>query len=56
MTKDTRKRFTFRMPKELHNELEKEARKQGTSINALILQILWEWVEDNEQKESSHNI
>ena len=43
MTKDERVRFTFRLPKELFDNLKNEAKKQGTSVNALILQILWDW-------------
>lgn len=42
MTKDERVRFTFRLPKELFEDLKSEAKKQGFSVNALILQILWE--------------
>ncbi len=44
MTKDARKRFTFRLPGSLFDNLKKEADKQGLSLNAMILQILWEWV------------
>ncbi len=44
MTKDTRKRFTFRLPNSLFMDLSEEAKKQGLSLNAMILQILWEWV------------
>lgn len=40
---DERVRFTFRMPDELFSQLKKEAEKLGVSVNALILQILWEW-------------
>ena len=43
MTKDERVRFTFRLPKELFDNLKNEAKKKGTSVNALILQILWDW-------------
>lgn len=53
MTKDTRKRFTFRLPGSLFDNLKKEADKQGLSLNAMILQILWEWTKqkwlDNSQ-------
>lgn len=45
MTNDTRERFTFRIPKKLLEMLKSESEKKGVSINALILQILWEWVE-----------
>ena len=47
MTKDKRVRFTLRLPNNLIECLRKEANKQGVSINALILNILWEWVEKN---------
>ena len=45
MTKDERERFTFRIPSKLIDLLRKEAVEKGVSLNALILQILWEWVE-----------
>lgn len=45
MTKDTRKRFTFRLPDGLFEKLQNEAGMQGLSLNALILQILWEWID-----------
>ncbi len=47
MTKDTRERFTFRLPEKLLNSLKNEAFKKGVSLNALILQVLWEWAEKN---------
>ena len=47
MTKDTRERFTFRIPERLMKSLKEEAGKIGVSLNALILQILWEWYEKN---------
>ena len=43
MTKDVRKRFTFRMPNELHERLKAKAKKKGMSINSLILMILDDW-------------
>lgn len=47
MTKlDERARFTFRLPKQLLDKLKKSADTQGLSLNALILQILWEWVNE----------
>lgn len=46
MTKnDVRCRFTFRLPNDLLESLKKEARKHGVSLNALMLQILWEYIE-----------
>lgn len=44
MTKDTRQRFTFRLPEELFVKIRDTAKKQGVSINALILQILWNYI------------
>jgi len=45
MTTDKRVRYTLRLPPALLERLGKEANKQGISINALILQILWGWAE-----------
>ena len=45
MSKDLRKRFTFRMPSILHNRLKDRAEKMGVSVNSLILQILDDWVQ-----------
>lgn len=48
MNNDTRERFTLRLPTELFIKLQKSAKETGVSINALILQILWEWKENRE--------
>ena len=48
MTKYERIRFTFRIPKELLNEIKIEAKKTNHSINSLILKILWEWIEEKQ--------
>ena len=48
MTKDARCRYTLRLPATLYEQLGSESSKQGISINALILQILWEWAEKNQ--------
>lgn len=49
MTKsDERARYTFRMPQDLMEKLKNESKQQGVSLNALILQILWEWIERRE--------
>ena len=45
MTNDNRARFTFRMPEELYQMLDERAEELGVSKNALILQILWDYVE-----------
>lgn len=46
MTSDTRERFTFRIPTTLMKLLREEAKNKGVSLNALILQILWDWVKE----------
>lgn len=51
MTKDNRTRFTFRMPEELYRMLDTRSDELGVSKNALILQILWDYVE---RKEITH--
>lgn len=51
MTHDTRERFTLRMPTRLYEMLQGEADKLGVSINAMVLNILWEWAEENKQSE-----
>lgn len=48
MTKDLQ-RFTFRLPKALLDNVKEEAKIIGISANALILQILWEWA-NNEKR------
>lgn len=40
-------RFTFRLPKELMDKLKVIADRQGLTVNAVILQILWKWLDDN---------
>lgn len=45
-----RVRTGLRIPIELNTELILLAEKNGISKNALILQILWEWVEKNNNK------
>lgn len=47
---DNRVRFTFRMPDTLFEELKRRAEKVGVSTNALILQILWDWADQNQKK------
>jgi hypothetical protein len=51
MTNDNRIRFTFRIPGALMDALRESAKDHGVSLNALILQVLWEWVEAHERKE-----
>lgn len=45
MNKDDVSRFTFRLPKMLFDKLKEEAYTKGCSVNSLILQIIWEWFE-----------
>ena len=45
MTNVIRERFTFRIPQKLMIMLKEEAKEKGMSLNALILQILWDWTE-----------
>ena len=45
MKKDERMRFTLRMPQEIFQSIGSEASLRGIPLNALILQILWEWLE-----------
>ena len=49
MVMDNRERFTFRIPTELLHAIKKQAKQIGVSTNALILQILWEYVEDTKR-------
>ena len=39
----------IRAPEELKGLLQSDAKRRGTTLNALILQILWEWVRKNEK-------
>lgn len=41
--------MSVRAPDELKKKLKRFAKKQGVTRNALILQILWEWVRKNEK-------
>ena len=43
-------RFTFRTPKELLGKVRKEADQKGVSVNSQLLQILWEWAKEHENK------
>lgn len=51
MTKDNRARFTFRMPEPMFNALKAKSEELGVSMNALILQILWDWVKERGEEE-----
>lgn len=41
-------KILIRTPEELKKLLQEKAKKLGITLNALILQILWEWVKDHE--------
>ena len=41
----------IRLPDALKESLRKEARRRGVSLNALALQILWEWLDCSEKKD-----
>ncbi len=43
----------IRPPEALKENLKREARRMGITLNAIVLQILWEWVENRKQEESS---
>jgi predicted HicB family RNase H-like nuclease len=51
---DNRKRYTLRMPEELFQDLGSVAAAQGVSLNALILQALWEYVEKKRKRRVSN--
>lgn len=44
MTKEV-ERFTLRLSGELKEQLDKSRKRIGVSLNALVVQILWDWVE-----------
>ena len=51
MTKDDRVRFTLRIPEKTYDAIKTQAKNGGMSVNALILNILREWV----KKDKEHN-
>lgn len=58
MTKET-ERFTLRLTKELKWKLDESRKRMGISLNALVVQILWNWTEckdDEERKGESKTI
>ena len=56
MHKDARERFTLRLPTTLFTYLQDNANDMGTSINALILQVLWEWTEKKGRKDEGRSV
>ena len=56
---DNRERFTLRIPRRLYATLTEYAERIGVSLNALISQILWEWMKKNttdNTEEKRHDI
>lgn len=50
MTKDA-ERFTLRLTGELKELLDENRKRMGVSLNALVVQILWEWTESRKREE-----
>lgn len=50
MTKET-ERFTLRLTKELKEQLNENKKRMGVSLNALVMQILSEWLEKHSKEE-----
>lgn len=48
MTKEA-ERFTLRLTGELKEQLDGSRKRMGVSLNALVVQILWEWVNERQQ-------
>lgn len=44
MTKEA-ERFTLRLTGELKKRLDESRKRMGVSLNALVVQILWDWTE-----------
>lgn len=42
--------MTVRPPDELRNRLKNAAKNRGYTLNQLVLQILWAWAEEHENK------
>lgn len=45
-----RKRYSIRFPEELAFQLEKTSTKRGLSLNALVTELCWQFVEEFEKK------
>jgi len=48
---DFKKPFLLRLPQEVKEELEDAAQKRGVSLNALIAQVLWLFLQEQERSE-----
>lgn len=53
MTKES-ERFTLRLTRELKERLDESRKHMGVSLNALVVQILWDWAEP-QRKEAAGN-
>ena len=56
MKSDTRERFTLRMPRELLDKIQDKAETAGVSANALILEVLRQWKEDQKGGRSNGEV
>ena len=45
----------IRPPEVLKEKLKYEARRMGITLNAIILQILWEWIESRKREERAED-
>ena len=54
MVTPQRMRTGLRIPYDLNTKLIFEAKEMGVSKNALILQILWEWVKEYDTSAHQH--
>lgn len=52
MTKEA-ERFTLRLTAELKERLDENRKRMGVSLNALVVQILWEWARHNQDQNSA---
>lgn len=48
MTKEA-ERFTLRLTGELKKQLDESRKHMGISLNALVVQVLWDWAEHHKQ-------
>lgn len=53
MTKET-ERFTLRLTKELKEKLDERRKYMGVSLNALVVQILWNWIKYQDEESDKH--
>ena len=54
MTKET-ERFTLRLTEELKGQLDEIRKRMGISLNALVVQILWDWTEKQKENKNSRS-